>query len=128
MTLRDILVSAIGSLIIVIVVGHFKGQNAALISLVILACLLGILELFFYTKGLVIHQAWHGLGPEQQEDVTILLRGQIRDNKLNIPIDGTIFPHDPYRGEKKHVWVEYSYRSRRKKEKIRPDGERLILP
>jgi hypothetical protein len=128
MTPRDLLVSAAGSLIVAIVVGHFKGEKAALISLGIVLLLLGLLELFFYTKGLVIHYAGHGIGDEQYADVTTLLRGYIRNNRLNVPIDGTTFPDDPYRGKKKHVWVRYSYRSRTIKEKTRHDGDRMILP
>jgi hypothetical protein len=128
MTLRDLLVSAIGSCIVVLVVEHFKGQNAAFIALGILVGLLAIVEFFYLGRGLVIHWAGHGIGDDQYADVTTLLRGYIRNNKLNVPIDGTIFPHDPYRGEKKHLRVQYSFRSRVKKEKIRHDGDRLILP
>jgi hypothetical protein len=55
MTLRDLLVSAIGSCVIVVVVGHFKGESAAFLCLGILVLLLAIVELFYLTQGLVIH-------------------------------------------------------------------------
>ncbi len=128
MTLRDFLVGVAASLTVAIIVGHFKGENAALGCLVIVVLLLGVIELFFDTKGLVIHYAGHGIGDEQYADVTLLLRGYIRNNKLNVPIDGTTFPDDPYRGVRKHVLVRYSYRSRTVREKIRHDGDRLMLP
>jgi hypothetical protein len=128
MTLRDLIVSIIGGLIVAILVGHFRGENAALLCLVVAALSLVAVELFFYTKGLIIHYAGHGIGAEQYADVTDILRGQVRNNRLNIVIDGAMFPRDPYPGEKKHVWVQYSYRSRAIKEKTKPDGDRLMLP
>ena len=76
----------------------------------------------------MIHYAGHGLGPEQYADVTNILRGQIRDDKLNIVIDGSTFPDDPYPGKKKHVLVRYSHGSRIIKKKIRYDDDRLMLP
>jgi hypothetical protein len=128
MTLRDILVSITAGLIVAILVGHFRGENAALICLAVVVLLLAVIELFFYTKGLVIHYAGHGLGDEQYKDVTTLLRGYIRNDRLNVAIDGETFPDDPYPGKKKHVWVRYSYRSRAIREKTRHDGDRLMLP
>jgi hypothetical protein len=128
MTLRDILVSAIGSCIIVVIVGHFKGENAALLCLGILVLLLAIVELFYLTQGLVIHWAGHGIGDDQYADVTNIVKGQVNNNRVNFVIDGALFPDDPYRGKKKHLLVRYSNRSRRIREKIRYDGDRLILP
>ena len=120
--------SIAAGLIVVIIVGHFQGETAALICLVGVLLLLGVIELFFYTKGLVIHYAGHGIGDEQYADVTLLLRGYIRNDKLNVTIDGATFPDDPYPGEKKHVLVRYSYHSRAIREKIKHDGDRLMLP
>ena|SRR5438874_12346511 len=128
MTPRDIFVTIACGLGVAIFFDRYRGHNAAFVVLGITVLLILVIDWFFYTKGLVIHWAGHGIGDDQYADVTTLLRGYIKDNKLNVPIDGTIFPHDPYRGERKHVKVQYSYRSRVKHTKIRHDGDRLILP
>ena len=57
--------SIAAGLIVILLVGNFGGETAALICLVIVLLLLGFIELFFYTKGLVIHYAGHGIGNDQ---------------------------------------------------------------
>jgi hypothetical protein len=110
------------------VIGFLTGPKGFLISIGIGFALLIVVYVFFHNRGLVIHYAGHGIGPEQYEDVTVFLRGHIRNNMLNVVIDGTTFPHDPYPGQKKHVLVRYSYRSRTIREKVKHEGDRLMLP
>ena len=110
------------------VIGKLTGPNGFFISIGIGCALLIALYMVIHNRGLVIHYAGYGIGDEQYEDVTTLLRGHIRNNRLNVTIDGATFPHDPYRGLKKHVWVRYSYRDISIKEKIKHEGDRLMLP
>ena len=128
MTLRDIILTILIGLGLAIFFEKTKGGNAPWIALGVVAVIAIVIEMFFYTRGLVVHYAGHGLGPEQYADVTTIVKGQIRDGKLNFVIDGELFPDDPYKGKKKFLIVKYSFRSRRVKEKIKQDGDRLMLP
>jgi hypothetical protein len=128
MTLKELLLAVAANLIAGGFIGLAKGQNAYLISIGVGVVLMMVVQFFFYSKGLIIHYAGYGIGEEQYQDVTTTLRGYIRNNKLNVPVDGSTFRCDPYRGIPKHVWVQYSYRDRSVKEKIRHEGDRLMLP
>jgi hypothetical protein len=105
-----------------------KGPTAYLISIGIGIVLIIAAQLLFYSRGLIIHYAGYGIGDEQYQDVRTILKGYIKNNKLNVPVDASTFHGDPYRGIRKHVWVQYSYRDRAIKEKIRHEGDRLMLP
>jgi hypothetical protein len=109
------------------IIGFLTGPMGFVLSIGIGCALLVALYLFF-PRDLVIYYAGHGLGPDQYADVTSILKGETRDGKLNVLINAELFPNDPYPGKKKHVFVKYSSGSRAIKEKIRYDGDRLILP
>jgi hypothetical protein len=124
---EQIIVGISVSLIAYGIVAAIKWPHPGLIGAAVGIALLLCLH-FYHRNDLAIHYAGHGIGDEQYADVTKLLRGYVRNNQLNIVIDGTTFPDDPYPGKKKHILVKYSYGSKVVKEKIRHDGDRLTLP
>jgi len=128
MTLRDFLVGVAAGLTVIIIAGHFKGETGALIALGLTVLLLCVTELYFYSRGLVIHYAGHGMGDDEYADVTNIVKSQVKNDRINFVIDGSVFPDDPYQNKKKFLIVRYSFQSRRIREKIKQDGDRMTLP
>src|SRR5207302_11135965 len=77
--------------------------------------------------GLVIHYAGYGLGGQRYEDVTLMLRGFIKQDRVNVPVSNTTFRSDPYPGSPKHVVVRYSYKGKTR-ETVRHENDQLVLP
>jgi hypothetical protein len=79
-------------------------------------------------RTLHIAYAGYGLGGDRYKDVTILVRGYIKSNKLNVPVSNETFLGDPYGGAKKHIVIRYRIGSGREVEIVRHEHDQLILP
>jgi hypothetical protein len=77
---------------------------------------------------LVIHEAKWGIGDARYRDVTVILRGYLKENAINVPVTNETFQGDPYAGVRKHLIVRYSYGRSGNKEIIRHETDQLILP
>src|SRR6185369_15867053 len=100
MTLKEAILLGLGlNLIAGGIIGFFTGPMGFALSIGI-GCVLLVSVYLFFPRDLVIHYAGHGLGPDQYADVTNIVKGQMRNNKVNIVIDGATFPDDPYPGKK----------------------------
>lgn len=82
----------------------------------------------FMSDVLAIHSAEYGLGPEKYRDVTLWLRGYIRQNKLDILVTNETMGSDPIPGSKKILRVVYSKGGIHKREIVKHENDRLILP
>jgi len=70
-----------------------------------------------------------GYGAENlYKDVTIILRGYIKQNKVNILVSNVTLHGDPYPNVQKHVVVKYSYGDGKTRDIIRHENDRLVLP
>ena len=125
MTLRGILVGIAVNLIAAAILSRLAGPNFGLITLGLGFVLL--IVAYFLRRVLTIHYAGWGIGPEQYQDVTTVVKGHVRDNKIDIPVENATFQCDPYRGLTKKLFVRYSF-GLGIKEKTRLEGDRLNLP
>jgi hypothetical protein len=124
-----------GGLVAIYTVLHAIWNKLAWYELVSAGCtfasgwiLFAILWLQRRRAKLVIHEAKWGIGDVRYRDVTIMLRGHLKDNAINVPVMNETFKGDPYEGVKKHLIVRYSYGSSVNKEIIRHETDQLILP
>lgn len=77
---------------------------------------------------LVIKYAGYGLDSARLSDVTIALRGYIKDNRINVPITNHTFGTDPYPGQRKVLIVRYSVGRGMDLEVVRHENDQLVLP
>src|SRR5450759_5975038 len=82
---------------------------------------------YFLRRELTIHYAGWGIGPEQYQDVTTVVKANVRDNKIDIPVENATFQCHPYPGLPKKLFVRYSF-GLGSKEKTKLEHDRLNLP
>ena len=70
----------------------------------------------------ILHAAWGSEGEE--EDVTPVVAGLVKNNALSVKADAATFGHDPSPGKKKRLRVEYEQEGRRLKKGV---GESSLL-
>jgi len=61
-------------------------------------------------------------------DVTRRLRSLIRDGRLDLTVDNSVFDDDPAPGTRKTLWVTYSMGSARQRQETVGEGDRLSIP
>ncbi len=90
--------------------------------------LVAVLYLQRRSAKLVIHEAKWGIGDARYRDVTVILRGYLKENAINVPVTTETLQGDPYPGVRKQLIVRYSYGRSGNKEIIRHETDQLILP
>lgn len=78
-------------------------------------------------RGLTIHSAVYGSGPDTDIDITEKLQSMVRD-ALVVPVANDLAPRDPHFGVVKVLTVEYSYGNPSRFRVTRPENSRLVLP
>ena len=61
-------------------------------------------------------------------DVTRRLRSLIRDGRLDLTVNNSVFDDDPAPGTRKTLWVTYSMGSARQRQETVGEGDRLSIP
>ncbi|PYX03426.1 MAG: hypothetical protein DMG84_01795 [Acidobacteria bacterium] len=125
--MKGILVGIAINLIAAALLSNLAGPHFGLMSLTVGFVLL--IVAFSLRRGLTIHYAGWGIGPEQYQDVTTVVKGYVRDNKIDIAVENATFQCHPYQGIPKKLFVQYSFGfGLGKKEKTKLEGDRLNLP
>jgi hypothetical protein len=112
-------------LIAAAIISRLAGPNFALLTLILGFGLLTVA--YFLRRELTIHYAGWGIGPEQYQDVTTVVKANVRDNKIDIPVENATFQCHPYPGLPKKLFVRYSF-GLGSKEKTKLEHDRLNLP
>jgi hypothetical protein len=76
---------------------------------------------------LFIKSASYGLGNDAYADVTVLLKGYVKHNCVNVPVSNSTFNMDPFPGKPKHLRVYYLLDGV-EHEIVRHEGDQLVLP
>lgn len=77
---------------------------------------------------LEIIKAKYGLEDGRFKDVTLALRGHIKENKIDIPVLNDYLGGDPFQNMKKILVVTYSFGHSINKEIVRHETAQLVLP
>jgi hypothetical protein len=80
------------------------------------------------TGTLVIEEARYGAEGFAVEDRTAQVRGRVRDDRLDFPVDNNELGPDPAPGQPKKLWVRYRLGNSASTEVVFHESERCVIP